>query len=449
MLSRWSSTRALALFLFIAGVAPLATLMAWQLPNSAEHPAIAYSSRTPTDAISELQQKLDAGEIQFEYDEAHGFLPAVLKALKIPVSSQGLVFSKTSLQVERIAPWSPRALYFNDTVYLGWVRGGPIMEVAAVDPKLGTVFYTLAQDPKITKPRFERQTVTCLICHDSNTATGGVPGLIVGSIFPDRTGSTIMPIRKGVTTDQTPMDQRWGGWYVTGKTADQRHLGNIVAPQSAHDIRNPGEYLERLVDPQKTMNRTDLNGLFDVSPFLSGHSDIVALMVLTHQSFIHNMITIAEFETSRALYDEQLLFRGVTTADSGHSEATLGRIRAAAEPLLRALLFVREAPLRGPVKGTSGFAEEFAQRGPFDRQGRSLREFDLKTRLFRYPLSFLVYSDTFDKMQPLLRKALVGRLGEVLTGKDEGVEFAHLSNADRKTILEILRETKPSLLPTD
>src|SRR5205085_6191073 len=140
-----------------------------------EQVPINYSKSTPADAVAKLQQQIDEGGVTLAYDEAHGYLPAVLKALKVPVSSQGLVFSRTSLQVDRIAPWTPRAIYFNDDVYVGWVQGGPIMEIASVDPALGAVFYTLRQDPT-GRPAFERQTQTCLQCHDSSSSTGGVPG---------------------------------------------------------------------------------------------------------------------------------------------------------------------------------------------------------------------------------------------------------------------------------
>ena len=118
-----------------------------------------------------LSAAFAAAASQLPNDAERGYLPSLLRALDVPASSQTLVFSKTSLQLDRIAPWSPRALYFNDNVYLGWVQGGPIMELASVDPKLGTVFYTIGQDPS-GAPRFEREGHTCLVCHDSSSVTG-------------------------------------------------------------------------------------------------------------------------------------------------------------------------------------------------------------------------------------------------------------------------------------
>jgi hypothetical protein len=104
--------------------------------------------------------------------------------------------------------------------------------------------------------------------------------------------------------------------------------------------------------------------------------------------------------------------------------------------------------LDGEVKGTSGFAEQFADRGPADAQGRSLRQFDLKTRLFKHPLSYLIYSKAFDDLPAEVRAIVWKRLNEVLTGKDTSEAFAHLSAADRKAVREILTATKKGL-PAD
>jgi len=156
-----------SLLVSIVCVPALAVVALAQYQSAAEHPAIAYSKSAPADAVARLQKSIDAGEATLEYDTDRGYLPAVLKALKVPVSSQGLVFSRTSLQVDRIAPWTPRAIYFSDDVYVGWVQGGPIMEIAAVDPSLGAVFYTVTQEPG-ARPVIARQTRTCLQCHDSD-----------------------------------------------------------------------------------------------------------------------------------------------------------------------------------------------------------------------------------------------------------------------------------------
>src|SRR3954471_5913001 len=200
-----------ALLLSVVAVPALAVVTLAQYQSAAEHPAIAYSKSTPTDAVARLQQAIDAGTATLAYDKDRGYLPAILSALKVPVSSQGLVLSKTSLQVDKIAPWSPRAIYCSDDVYVGWVQGGPIMEIATVDPRLGAVFYTVDQETR-EKPVITRQTRTCLQCHQAD-ATGRVPGFIMRSTIVDRHGYPVSS-DPGLTTDHTPIGERWGGWFV-------------------------------------------------------------------------------------------------------------------------------------------------------------------------------------------------------------------------------------------
>ena len=423
----------------------LATIgvVAQQQPHAADHAAIAYATSTPADRIARLQASIDAGAASLEFDPQRGYLPSLLRALEIPVSSQGLVFSRTSLQVDRIAPWTPRAVYFSDDAYVGWVQEGPIMEIATVDPKLGAVFYTLRQE-QAARPVFERQGRTCLQCHDSSSTTGGVPGLIMRSVFPDRYGY-VVPSEQGVTTDRTPLADRWGGWYVTGNLGNQPHMGNIAAPLVGHEIANPAAYLSKLrAEPSRPV--ADLSERFDPAPYLTPHSDAVALMVLAHQASIHNLITAATYEARRAEYDDQMA--GSARVDGAVSEGARVRIETAGERLVRAMLFVKEAPLAQPVSGTSGFAAEFARRGTRDQKGRSLRDLDLTRRLFRYPLSYLIYSESFDAMPAPVRTYVYRRLREVLSGQDDRPEFAHLSPADRDAVREILEETKPEFTTT-
>jgi hypothetical protein len=395
-----------------------------QLPPLAERDEIAYSKSTPHDAVARLQQELDRGNVQLEFDAKRGYLPSVLKQLDVPISSQGLVFSRTSLQVDHIAPWTPRAIYFNDEVYVGWAQKAPIMEIASVDPTLGPVFYSLDQT-ETDHPKFERQTRMCLICHDSSSTTGGVPGFIVRSVFADRYGYplTVPGMDDGVTTDQTPIEQRWGGWYVTGTHGDMQHRGNIAAPKLASELPNVKAYVEG-IKLGSNGNVTDLHDRFDVKRYLAPDSDIVALLVLTHQSSVHNLITAAGYE-ARIDGDES------------------PRAKDATERLVRALLFVNEAPISAPIQGTSAFASEFAARGPRDHKGRSLRELDLKTRLFRYPLSYLIYSDGFDALPASVKNRVYDRLRQILSGEDTTSPFNRLTRDDRQAILEILQDTKP------
>ncbi len=423
-----------------AGLALTAGAVRGQLARGAEHEAIAYSKSTPTDPIARLQERIDSGAATLQFDATWGYLPALLKALDIPVSSQGLVFSKTSLQVDRIGPWAPRALYFNDDVYLGWVQGGPIMEVASIDPKLGPVFYSLPQDPE-TKPRFMREGSTCLICHDS-AVTGGVPGLIVRSVIPDRHGYALGSLHDGSTTDGTPINARWGGWYATGSGVAP-HMGNVMAPALSHEVGNIRQYVSR--SPLKPVGSVEtLDEHFDTAAYMSSHSDMVALLLLSHQSRIHNLVTTAGYEARIALSEENARASG-GEAPAMH-ENTMRRIKAATEPLVRAMLFADEAALSSPISGTSTFVADFEARGPRDTRGRTLRDLDLQHRLFTYPLSYLIYSESFDALPDMVKTYAYHRFREVLSGNDNSM--THLSEAQRKAILEILEDTKPDFAIT-
>jgi hypothetical protein len=396
---------------------PVAGLAWIQFPGSDSIDS--YTAGIPTDAIARLQQKIDAGEVKLDFSPDWGYLPSVLKALQIPASSQSLVFSKTSFQLDKIAPWSPRAIYFNDDVYVGWVSHGTVVEVASVDSNLGAVFYTLDQK-ETAKPKFERQISNCLQCHDSKFNTGGVPGFVVQSVYTDRYGYPLPSINNPVSSDRTPLSNRFGGWYVTGKHGDQVHMGNIVPTKEAREIGNLEVYLRRL-NLSDTGNVTDLSTLFNTKPYLSKGSDIAALMLLIHQTYVHNLMTLA-------------------------SEDSHEGPNSKPEALVRGLLFYREAKLDGPIEGSPEFAAEFAQGVPRDRKGRSLRDLDLNERLLKYPLSYLIYSKGFDGLPWNVKRYVARRLGEILTGKDNSREFAYLSPEDRQAILEILQDTKPGFL---
>ena len=398
-------------------------------PSSPESRAVA-----PGDPISELQARIDAGDIELAFDSVRGYLPALLEALEVPFSSQTLVFSRTSLQTDRIAPWAPRALYFNDDVYVGWVQESPFLEIASIHPIAGTFFFSLPQR-EVDRPQFERQGTTCLMCHESRSMTGGVAGLLMTSVLADRLGYPSTVLHEGNTTERTPFEVRWGGWYVSGTHEGFSHAGNARSPDLNTDIQSQPGYLEGF-DLNSAGNATDLRGQFDVTPYLSEHSDIVALMVLTHQVLVHNLISLVRDEGVRDL-------GGPTFQKGGSREANAAASAPALDRLVRAILFVGEPALRGPVHGPSGFTEEFSALGPTDAQGRSLRDFDLQTRMFRYPLSFLVYSDAFDALPEFARNEIYRQLAAILVAEHPPVEFQHISADDRGAIFEILQATKP------
>jgi hypothetical protein len=397
-----------------------------------DRPPLNYSTAAPDNPVAALIDKVGAGKAALKYDDDHGYLASLLEQLNIPSSSQVLVFSKTSLQRSRIGPKTPRALYFNDDVAVGFCCHGDVMEIAAADPALGTAFYTLDQG-RTAGPTLQRQTDNCLLCHASS-ANQGFPGHLARSVAVDRTGELILS-RGGRRVDHTtPFEERWSGWYVTGTSGKQTHLGNQVF--DARSGRGEGG---------DGSNVTDLKGRFTVANYLTPHSDLVALLVLEHQGEAHNRLARANILTRMALVEQAEMNKALQRPAGERSEGIVRRINSACESLVQYLLFCEEAPLKEAVSGTSAFAEEFAARGPFDSRGRSLRQFDLRTRMFRYPLSYLVYSRAFDGLPGEAKERVYLRLWEVLTGKDRSREFAHLSAADRQAVLEILRETKKDL----
>src|SRR5581483_6886750 len=191
-----------------------------------EQEPILYSQSTPDNRVSRLAERIKAGELQLAHDKQFGYLPSLLAALHVPVESQVLVFSKTSFQRNRIAPRTPRALYFNDDVYVGFCHEGDVLEISAVDAALGAVFYTVDQDTALS-PKFRRQLDNCLICHGSSQ-TKEVPGHVVRSVFADASGLPILSSGTYRVDQTTPLEKRWGGWYVTGTHGDQKHLGNLI-----------------------------------------------------------------------------------------------------------------------------------------------------------------------------------------------------------------------------
>jgi len=384
-----------------------------------DHPAIGYFDyvRPLRDPVSVLNRKIQQGTAQLRFEERAGYLRSVLRALDVPLESQIAVFSKTSLQTERIEPANPRTIFFNDSVAVAWVRGG-FIELASVEPEQGVIFYMLEQHPA-AKPEFIRRD-DCLRCHISEISLS-VPGMMIRSRYTAPDGMQRL-VFGGYTTDhRSPLEERWGGWYVTGSAGSARHMGNAMVVDEEHP--------EAMVTPQ-TLHSASLEGEFDTGAYLSPYSDIAALMVFNHQMHMTNLLTRMGWEIRAALHDKR---------------KPAGLLRDGAKELVDYLLFVEEAPLAGTIRGTSGFAEKFAARGPSDSKGRSLRQLDLEKRLLRYPCSYMIYSDAFDSLPEPARAAIYGRLWQILSGEEKDAKYARLSPSDRKAIVEILRETKKGL----
>jgi hypothetical protein len=398
-----------------------------------EREPIRYSESEPLNRVSKLIDRVRTDPSKLSYEPHFGYLRSLLAELNVSEQSQVLVFSKTSLQRHRISPRTPRALYFSDDVYVGYCQQGDVLEISAVDPQLGTVYYTLDQHDE-TSPRITRQGDNCLICHGSSQ-TKEVPGHLVRSVFSDAGGQPILASGTYRIDHTSPLSQRWGGWYVTGTHGTQKHLGNLIVKSR--------ELPDENIDNSTGQNVTDLSPFFPPNSYLTPHSDLVALMVLEHQAAGHNLLVRANFQTRQALHYQQALNRELGEPAGHVWDSTRSRIKSVCEPLVEYLLFSGEASLTAPLVGTSQFAEEFARRGPRDSRGRSLRDFDLARRMFRYPCSYLVYSDSFAALPSEAKEYVWRRMDEILHGKDDSPKFAHLSAADRQAILEIVAETLP------
>jgi hypothetical protein len=424
-----------------------------------ENEPINYSKAESEDPVAKLKEKLDRGELHWKWDEKFGYLPSLLESLSVPIESQVLVFSKTSLQIHKISPTNPRALYFNDSVYVGFVPGSRLLELAANDKNLGAVFYTLdsgedESEPKLEKQSTENGTSTqeksphkpphriqrdkgqCLACH-ATSRTNYVPGYVVRSIYSDTSGRARTGTATYVTDYRSPLEHRWGGWYVTGSHGTMRHMGNVFAT----DREDPEE-----LNRESGANRIELPKVVSASNYLGPHSDIVALMVLEHQARVHNLITRANFETRTAIYQDQSISRALDRTADYRSESTLRRIAKASQELVEALLYVEETPLESEIDGPSAFSESFSKRGPFTKSGKSLYQMALKTRLFRYPLSYLIYSPEFAGLPTPVLDAVRKELHSLLVEPVPAEAKIQLTADTRNAILEILRETKADLL---
>ena len=386
---------------------------------SMDHPAIRYTTAPVETAITRLNRAVADGSRALTFDPRAGYLPSLLAALDIPPSSQQLVFSESSAQAAFITPTNPRAVYFNEQVAVGWVRGAPVLEIAAHAATQGTVFYTLGQQRQ-DRPAATRDQ-TCLRCH-LTWDTRGVPGWTLLSTFP--MSDDPRAYASGVVMDHgTPLHQRWGGWYVTGRRVPGDHYGNLPVIRRAHD----------LATPPPTPAYETVATVFDTAGFPVASSDVVAALVLAHQSHGLNLLTRLGWEQRAAERDGTL-----TRAD------VAARLGAAVDELVDYLLFVDEATLPQPIAGAPEFTAWFTARGPRDGRGRSLHELDLTDRLLRHRCSYLVYSPAFEALPPAALAAVYQRLWAVLSGTTPR-HADPLPRDERQAIVEILRDTRPGL----
>lgn len=382
-----------------------------------EHPAIEYAVRPPTDVVARLNARLAAGEATLTFEPGSGYLGTLLQALDVPPASQMLVVSRTGVQRAFTSPGNPRALFYNESVAVGYIRHAPFLEVIAHDPVQGAVFYTLDQRPTAT-PALSRQT-GCLSCHVA-TATNEVPGFMTRSLTALADGTPSLRFGSQFAIDhRTPFDQRWGGWLVTGAPATWRHRGNAVV--------DPGDTVRPVV-PGGPLGVRVIGDAVDLGTYPVVTSDAVALAVFDHQAHALNLLTRLGWEFRVASHE-------------GRRALEAPAVAALLRETVDYLTFADEVPLPAPFTGESAFASWFSVRGRRDARGRTLHTLDLKARLFRYPLSYTVESPAFQALPDEARGALREAIATALSTRPRASAPTRHSAADRRAALEILRAT--------
>jgi hypothetical protein len=337
------------------------------------------------------------------------FLRSLLKELEVPVSSQMLVFTATSLQKGLISARNPRALYFNDDTYVGFVPRGRV-EVISLDPELGGIFYIFDRLQPGRRPAVRRSS-ECMNCH-APRHMDNVPGLVIESVIPGLTGGGERAFRRELSGHAVPLGDRFGGWHLTGTgSAMPQNWSNLLL------VRKNGEAKEL---PNAPGERCDL------TRYPLPTSDLLAQLLHEHQVGFVNRALQAGYRC-----------RELSATDSLDEVA----LKELAAPLLKYLLFAEEAPLVPGMLGDSPFAADFTAAGKRDSRGRSLRDLDGQTRLLRYRCSYMIDSPAFSGLPTQLRQHLLRELAAALDGGSIG---SHLPAQERSAVSLILNETLPA-----
>lgn len=428
----------------LAAISIVATVVFSWLPAFAIEPVyerapVLYHEREADNRFTRLlAQAQKEGHLSSGTDRE--ILLELLERLEIPFESQVLVFSKTSAQNSHIAPNTPRAIYFSDDVYVGWVQGGEI-EVASLDERLGMVFHLmkLSNRQNHRPPELVRER-SCLNCH-AGSSNQDLPGLMVRSVYPSDSGLPLFEAGTFHTRHSSPIHERWGGWYVTGEVESETHLGNAIATVAEKQFG--GVALDPIAD-----GRVDrLDALFDAAPYPhGGQSDVVALMVLEHQTGVHNVLVEANLTTQATLHRHAEMKKAFNEpVDSPLSDTNERILDRLAEKVLHEMLYVDEIEVPGGIEGEIAFQNAFKSNARKSADGRSLKDFRLYGRLMKYRCSHLIYSEAFANLPREMRTRILDKLHSILTRPDAWPDYAHLGDSERRHILAILSETLSDL----
>jgi hypothetical protein len=373
-----------------------------------------YSTLPTHDRFARFNADVDAGRISLDAENELKLLRSLLRALDIPISSQMLVTSATSFQKTIISPRRPRALYFNDDTYVGFVPGGRI-EVISIDPARGPMFYILGRPAAGKIPRIRRSD-ECLTCH-ATPEMKEIPQLIVESVVPGITGGGEKAFRRGLSGHSVPFDQRFGGWLLTDTPDLPRHQGNFLIEWTAQGMK------------EKPMHAGEL---FDLGRYPAPTSDLLPQLLHEHQVGFINRVFDATYRTRVLLHDH-----------AGQVETAYPELETLARGLVRYLLFADEVPLPpGGVVGSEPFKAEFLAKRRIASNGHSLRDLDLRTRLMRYRCSYMIESPAFSSLPPHLKRLVDLELNRALDPASQAQDYAYLPAAEKATIRDILQEAR-------
>jgi len=426
-----TSPRRLVLSTLLVAFTGAVPATAQSLPDYERYP-LRYSASATQDRFASLKERIAKGSFVLPHEEKAA-LRALLAELQVPEWTQVLVFSRTSLQRSRIRPEHPRALYFSDSVYVGWVPGG-LVEIAAIDPRLGPVFYTLDTRPTTAAARRARRDADCLSCHGGDFVRD-IPGVFARSLFTDASGDPLLRHGTMLVTDETPFTERWGGWYVTGYHGLEPHRGNAFAAEKA----------DRLVFTPHEARPDELSAFFRTQDYLRATSDVVALLLLEHQMTVNNALTRASHAAQRMIayqHGLQAAFKEPITDEPAY-DSVRSVFASTIEEVIDRLLFRGAAPLPAGIRGDPDLIRQFAQGVPPTPEGRSLKQLSLDGRLLQLRCSYLIYSDSFRSLPVSLRNRLIDRLGAVLEGRAGSDRYAYLPAGERAAIRDVLLATLP------
>ncbi len=407
----------LRLSLFACLAWSFSTLSA-QTYSDFELPPFSYWDKTPRDPFTKLKERLESGQTKLDHSSARAYLLSLLAALNIPVSSQSMVISATSLQSRLINPTNPRAIYFNEETYVGYVPGGR-MEIASMDPELGAIFYIFDPPTTPAQPVFDRSR-RCMGCH-ADTYSNHMPGLMIESIVPNMQGGSLNAFRRDQSGHTIPLDQRFAGWHLTGAPNLTGSSANLVGEPGRNGLtyraRQPGE-------------------LFDLNQFPLPTSDILPQMLHEHQVGFVNRVLEASYRVKLALHqgNGRLDAAGETMLDQQ------------ADLLVQYLLFKDEAALpKGGIKGELLFLRDFQRNKKPTTAGISLKDLDLQTRLFKHRCSYMIYSAQWGALPAILKQRVYAKLGQALADNSSVTDYAYLSLVERRNIRSILQQTLKDL----